>query len=67
MYFDRFDIAEAYYLAFNHCHSGQWSNEYARLCKMQQYFKPSILLSYESLTENGKVIYDNVCSKLLEK
>lgn len=67
LYFDRFDIAEAYYLALSHCHSGQYSTEYARLCKMQQYFKPSILLDCESLSENGKAIYDNVCSKLLGK
>jgi hypothetical protein len=31
MYFDRFDICEAYYLAFSHCHGGQWSKEYEAL------------------------------------
>lgn len=64
-YFDRYDIVEAYYLAYTHCHAGQWSKEYARLCKMQKYFKPSILMGCDTLTENGKLIYDNVCNKLL--
>ena len=67
VYFDRFDITEAYYLALSHCHNGQWSPEYARLCKMQKYFKPSISLRYDTLTENGKTIYNNVCSHLLGK
>ena len=66
MYFDRFDICEAYYLAFSHCHNGQWSEEYARLCKMRKYFKPSPLLSVESLSDNAKEIYDNVCARLLK-
>lgn len=65
-YFNKFDIVEAYYLAYIHCHNGQWSLEYARLCKMQKYFKPSVSLRYDTLTENGKLIYDNVLSKLLE-
>ena len=64
-YFDRFDIAEAYYLALADCHSGQWSKEYARLCKMQKYFRPSPLLRVESLSENGREIYESVCKRLL--
>jgi hypothetical protein len=67
MYFDRFDICEAYYLALSHCHGGQWSKEYARLCKLTRegFFKPSPFLSVETLTENGREIYENVCNKLL--
>ena len=67
MYFDRFDIAEAYYLALSHCHSGQWSLEYSRLSRMSRYFKPSPLLSVDSLSENGYEIYQAVCDKLLNK
>ena len=66
MYFDRFDIVEAYYLAFCHCHGGQWSREYSRLSMMHGYFKPSPMLSVDSLNENAREIYDNVCSKLLK-
>jgi hypothetical protein len=65
MYFDRFDICEAYFLALSHCHGGQWSTEYARLCKLMRYFKPSPFLSVDSLTENARVIYDNACEKML--
>lgn len=67
MYFDRFDITEAWFLALSHCHGGQWSDTYARLCKLQNYFKPSPLLSVESLTDNGREIYDAACSKLLHQ
>lgn len=67
MYFDRFDIASAYYLALSHCHSGQWSVEYSRLCRMGRYFKPSPLLSVDTLSENGYEIYQAVCNKLLNK
>lgn len=65
MYFNRFDIAEAWYLALSHCHAGQTSAGYARLCKLQKYFRPSPLLRVSSLTENGKMIYDNACRTLL--
>ena len=57
-YFDRFDIAEAYYLFFSHFHEGGGSKKYQRLSKMSRYFKPRPNLSYETLEENGKLIYD---------
>jgi hypothetical protein len=65
MYFDRFDIAAAWYLALAHCHGGQWSDSYARLCRLQTYFKPSPLLSVDSLTDNGREIYEAACARLL--
>lgn len=67
MYWDRFDIAEAWYLALCHCHGGQWSREYARLCKLSRIFRPSPLLSVETLTENGREIYDAACAKMLQR
>lgn len=65
MYFDRFDICEAWYLALMHCHSGQWSDSYARLCRMQQYFRPSPMLTVDRLSENAREIYDRACARLL--
>ena len=65
MYFDRFNICEAYYLALSHCHGGQWSKEYTRLCKLMTYFKPSPLLSVESLDDNAREIYENACNRFL--
>lgn len=67
MYFDRFDICEAWYLALSHCHGGQWSREYARLCAMQRYFRPSPMLSVETLSDNAREIYDRACARLLER
>ena len=62
MYWDRFDICEAYYVYAMLYHNGQWSKEYeifGRLHNMK--FKPSPLISNESdLTENGRVIFDNL-------
>jgi hypothetical protein len=60
MYWDRFDICEAYYLFFSNYHWGQGSDFYYRLSKMGEYFKPSPGIRYENLTENGKEIYDNL-------
>lgn len=65
MYFDRFDICDAYYLALSHCHGGQWSREYARLSRMADYFRPSPLLSVENLNENARAIYDGACARML--
>lgn len=65
MYFNRFDIVEAWYLALLHCHGGQNSDSYARLNKLLHNFRPSPMLRVSHLTENGKEIYDNACNKLL--
>ncbi len=67
MMYDRFDIVEAWYLALSNCHGGQWSRDYARLSRMTRYFRPSPLLSVDSLTDNGREIYDAVCAKLLRE
>ena len=66
MYFDRFDIATAYYLFFIDYHEGQWSEKYRRSCKIENYLNLSPMFKgYESLTENGKAIYDNLAQKEL--
>ena len=56
--FDRFDIAEAWYLFLTHYHGGQWSRGYMRLSRMTRYFKPRMSLDYDTLTDNGQMIYD---------
>lgn len=60
MYFDRFDIVEAYYLWLCDNHEGQWSPSYERLCRIERYFRPGLSLSYETLSDNGRAIYDNI-------
>ena len=65
MYFDRFDICEAWYLALSHCHSGQWSAEYSRLSSLTEFFNPSPMLCVESLSENGLEIYQDAVKKLM--
>ncbi len=70
MYWNRFDIVEAWYLALNHCHGGMRSAEYRRMSNMGQaplYFRPSPVLGVDTLTENGLEIYDNACRQLLAK
>lgn len=61
---DRFDIAEAYYLALSHCHGGQWTAEYLKLSKLCRYFRPRPTLTVETLTENGREIYEAVVARL---
>jgi hypothetical protein len=64
MFFDKFDICSAYYLYGSEYHSGQFSKEYAYMGRaLNLGFKPSDSLSYESLSENGKEIYDNLVSQ----
>ena len=56
MYFDKFDIIEAYHLYYTHHYSGMFDPHYIRRCEMESYFQPSVDHSYESLTENGQMI-----------
>jgi len=63
MFFNRFDVAEAYFLFFSHYHEGQGSQKYQRLCKLLRHFQPGPLLSVETLTENGRAIYDGLARR----
>ena len=67
MYWNRFDICEAWYLALCHCHGGQNSPSYQRLCKLTRpgFFKASPMLSVDGLNENAREIYNNACGKIL--
>ena len=65
MYWDRFDICEAYFLAFTHCYGGQGCSLYSRLSRMTEYFTPSPLLTVENLTENGREIYEAACKRFM--
>ena len=64
MKFNRFDIAEAWYLALSHFHDGQSSIEYKRLSHMSSYFTPSPLLSVERLNDNARAIYANAVNTI---
>lgn len=63
MFFDRIDIAEAYYMFFCHCHEGQASEKYRRLSRIARHFKPRPSLSVETLSENGREIYEALIQK----
>lgn len=62
MYFDRYDICEAYWLLY--CEWGEyaWSNKFHNVA-----FKPAPTLSYKNLTKNGKAIYAAKEAVLIEK
>lgn len=63
MYFDRFDICQAYYVFFVSHHEGQGSKKYARLSRLTEYFSPGIgFRDYADLTENGQAIYKQLCT-----
>ncbi len=65
MYWDRFDICEAYYLYMMNYHGGQWSKE-DRLTGVFAaiQFRPSPMLGCEDfpLSENAQMIYDSLVS-----
>ena len=64
MYFNRFDVCEAYYLFACEWHNGQWSPEYAIFGRLDNFgFRPSPILSKDSLTENGRVILAGLIRK----
>lgn len=67
MQFDRFDILSAYYLYGSEYHSGQGSKEYAYMGRASNCgFKPGLSLSYESLSDNGKEIFDNLVAQRIQ-
>lgn len=60
-HFNRWDIAEAYYLYCYEYHGGQWSPEYRALCRVTKFYTPPYRgLTYDDLTENGKAIYEKL-------
>ena len=63
MYFDRFDIVSAHYAHAVDYHEGMGSELYAKQCRISEYFTPGMAWQgYDSLSENGKVIYDQLAS-----
>ena len=62
MWFDRFDVCEAYYLYAVLYHGGQGSKEYAlHSVFIRLRFKPAPMMGGpEDLTENGRAIYDRL-------
>lgn len=62
--FNRFDILSAYYVYGSDYHTGQFSKEYAYMGRVLNCgFRPADSLSYESLSDNGKEIYDNLVAQ----
>lgn len=59
MYYDRFDIVEAYLVFYIDYHGGQSSREYQRLSKIKTYYKPAHNWGYryKDLRRNSKEIY----------
>ena len=63
MYFDRFDICEAYWCYMAEYHGGQWSKEYALSGVFHRLgFSPRYNLSSDKLEDNARVIFDALVS-----
>lgn len=61
MFYDRFDICDAWYLFLSEYHEGQFSEKYSRLSCLLKYYSPApSLYGVENLTENGQEIYQNL-------
>ena len=65
MYFDRLDIVTAYWLYFCENYFGMFHSNNVRRCRIETNlkFKPASNLSYETLNENSKYIYDSLVVK----
>ena len=65
MYYDSYDICEAYYLYASHYHEGQFSQLYEIFGRLENLkFKPRPMLSdVADLSENGQMIYENLVEK----
>lgn len=56
--FERFDVCLAWYHWLSLHHGGQDSREYARLSKLQTYYRPGLYQeSFTAMTENAAAIY----------
>lgn len=60
MYFDRFDVCEAWYLFLSQYHGGQGSRFYSRLSAMGSYFTARPSLHETTLSENAVEIYNDL-------
>jgi len=61
MHFDRFDIAQAYYLFYVLNYEGMFSPSYQRLCILKKTYRPCNADQFLSgLTANGRAIYDRL-------
>ena len=65
MYFDRFDIVEAYWLYLCEHYSGMFHPNYIRRCRIETNlkYKPAFNISYENMSENSQIIYDSLVEK----
>lgn len=62
MYWNKFDIVSSYYLFCLLCHTGQFSKEYSRMCKISKYYKNPVCY-FRDLSDNAKEIFVNLLEK----
>lgn len=66
MSFNKLDICAAYWLFGSHYHRGQWTKEYSYMSRAQRLgFRPGLLFRYDSLSDNGREIYDTLVAREL--
>ena len=62
--FDRFAICEAAYQFASDYHEGQWSTRYTIFGRLDRLgFRPSPLLTTDSLDETARMIYDDMVDR----
>lgn len=59
---NRIDVIEGYFWFFTNYHGGQFSDMYARLCRISRYFTPGPFNMGPS-TEGAQAVYDALVAR----
>jgi len=60
---DRGDYCEGTLLFWTEHHSGQFSEGYARMCRIQQWFSPGPRFDWQSISDGAKDVYRAWCER----
>lgn len=68
MYFDQFDICDAFYVFATLYHGGQFSEEYRIFGRLEKIgYQPTDTLNEDTLSDNARVIYDKLVTRHNER
>ena len=63
---NRYDIIEGHHAFYSDYYDGMGSEFHKRLSKIYTYYKPGTRSGYDSLTDEARLVYDNLKKKLIK-